>query len=132
MPRRVKKHQDNGPPAVVWKSPIFHKHLLDFCNECSKGHKPAAFAKFSITPLQKKVDLPQNDREITLSNLALKIYNFMLLNKIPFMLILQRNQNSFCESKSTLLQIFGLQRIIEELRRISEHKAAIVFSPRHW
>lgn len=130
MPRRVKKHQDCGPPAVVWKSSIFHKHPLDFSNESSKGNKPAAFAKFSITPLPKKVDLPQNDTEITLSTLALKIYNLMLLNKIPFMLILQRNQNSFCKSKSTLPQSFGLQRIIEGLR-MSKHKAAIVFSPRH-
>ena len=117
-------------PAVMWKSPIFYEQLLDFCNETYKGNKPAAFWMSSITPLPKKGDLqlPQNYRGITLSPLASKIYNSMLLNRISPHIdpILRQNQNGFRKGRLTLPQILALRRIIEELR-ISKRKASIVF-----
>lgn len=131
--KRLKTHKTPGPDNIsstIWKCPLFHKQLLEFCNETYKGNKPAAFSKSYIIPLPKKGDLqlPQNYRGITLSPLASKIYNSMLLNRITPHIdpILRRNQNGFRQGRSTLPQILALRRIIEELR-ISKRKAAIVF-----
>ena len=84
---KLQKSKTPGPdniPAIIWKSPLFHQQLIEFCNETKKGNKPDALAKSSIIPLPKKGDLslPSNYRGITLSALASKLYNTMLLNRI--------------------------------------------------
>lgn len=131
--KKLKNSKTAGPdniPAVIWKSTLFHEQLLKFCNETYMGNKPVAFSKSSIIPLPKKGDLqlPQNYRGITLSPLASKVYNSMLLNRISPHLdpILRRNQNGFRKGRSTLPQILAIRRIIEELK-ISKRKASIIF-----
>ena len=128
--KRLSNTKTPGPdniPAVIWKSPLFLSHLLDFCNETYKGNKSAAFSLSSIIPLPKKGDLqqPQNYRGITLSPLASKIYSSLLLNRIaPYIdPILRPNQNGFRKGRSALPQILALRRIIEELK-ISKRKAS--------
>lgn len=130
---KLKPSKTHGPdniPASVWKCPLFHQNLLDFCNNTYVGNKPEAFSKSAIIPLPKKGDLslPSNYRGITLSPIAAKIYNSMLLNRITPHLdpILRRNQNGFRKGRATTPQILALRRIIEEFK-ISQQKASIVF-----
>lgn len=130
---KLNKSKNPGPdniPAIVWKNPLFHQQLLDFCNETMKGNKPEALSRSTIIPLPKKGDLslPSNYRGITLSALAAKLYNTMLLNRISPHLdpILRRNQNGFRKGRSTTPQILAIRRIIEELK-ISSKQAYIVF-----
>ena len=105
---KLNKSKTPGPdniPAIIWKNSLFHKQLLDFCNETMKGNKPEALSRSTIIPLPKKGDLslPSNYRGITLSALAAKLYNTMLLNRISPHLdpILRRNQNGFRKGRST-------------------------------
>ena len=130
---KLRKSKTPGPdniPVIIWKNPLFHQQLLDFCNETMKGNKPKAFSKSTIIPLPKKGDLslPSNYRGITLSAIASKLYNTLLLNRISPHLdpILRRNQNGFRKGRSTTPQILAIRRIIEELK-ISRKKAYIVF-----
>ena len=80
--------------------------------------------------IPKKGDLsqPSNYRGITLTSIASKVYNSLLLNHISKHLepILRRNRNGFRKGKSTLPQILALRRIIEEIK-IANRKASIVF-----
>ena len=136
LKRSVKKLQNMkspGPdkiPAIIWKSPLFHSHLLHFCNETKSGNKPKAFSLSSILPLPKKGDLsiPAHYRGITVFDIASKIYNSVLLNRIAEHVdpILRRHQNGFRRGRPTTPQILALRRIIEEMR-ISKGKAAIIF-----
>ena len=71
-------------------------------------------------PFPKKGDLGQtsNYRGITLTSIAAKIYNSLLLNRIqPEMeKILRRNQNGFRKGRSTIGQILTVRRIIEGVK----------------
>ena len=95
-----------------------------------KGNKPEALSRSTIIPLPKEGDLslPSNYRGITLSALAAKLYNTMLLNRISPHLdpILRRNQNGFRKGRSTTPRMQALRRLIEGLR-ISNKQAYIVF-----
>ena len=131
--KELNKSKTPGPhnvPAIIWKNSLFHKQLLDFCNETLKGNKPEELSRSTIIPVPKKGDLslPSNYRCITLSALAAKLYNTMLLNRISPHLdpILRRNQNGFRKGRSTTPQILALRRLIEELK-ISNKQAYIVF-----
>ena len=92
--------------------------------------KPEALSRSTIIPPPKKGDLslPSNHRGITLSALAAKLYNTMLLSRISPHLdpILRCNQHGFCKDRSTTPQILALRRLIEELK-ISKRQAYIVF-----
>ena len=80
--------------------------------------------------IAKKGDLqnPNNYRGITLSTIASKNYNSLLLNRLSKYMepILRRNQKGFRKGRSTFPQILSLRRIIEETR-IANRKASIVF-----
>ena len=81
----LSKSKTPGPdniPAIMWKNSLFHEQPLDFYNETMKGNKPEALSRSTIIPVPKKGDLslPSNYRDITLSALAAKVYNTMLLN----------------------------------------------------
>ena len=75
---------------------------------------------WGIIPIPKKGDLslPSNYRGITLSSIAAKVYNRMLLNRIrPFVdPLLRWNQNGFRQQRSTISQILALRRIIEGMK----------------
>jgi|TARA_B110001454_G_scaffold215734_1_gene237708 exonuclease III len=108
-------------PAIIWKEPSFHSTLLDICNDVFKNHTaPSPWLTSGILPFPKKGDLscPSNYRGISLTALAAKIYNKLLLNRISPKVdpILRRNQNGFRKGRTTIAQVLSLRRIIEEMR----------------
>ena len=121
---------DNIPPSV-WKEPLLHEELLYFCNDALlHGNVPSEWTTAAIVPFPKKGDLtkPANYRGISLSPVAAKIYNKLLLNRVyPFIdPLLRHNQNGFRKGRSTLPQILSIRRILEECR-IGNRTAAMVF-----
>ena len=73
--------------------------------------------KGCIIPFSKKGDfgLAKNYRGITLTSIAAKIYNALLLNRIEPKIdnILRKNQNGFRRNRSTTSQILTIRRILE-------------------
>ena len=71
-------------------------------------------------PFPKKGDLGtiKNNRGITFSSRAIKIYNDLLLNFIEpdIEKILRKNENGFWRNRSTALQILTISRILEWVR----------------
>ena len=109
-------------PALIWKDSIFHDLLLDICNRTfGQLVRPSAWLKSGIIPIPKKGDLslPTNHRGISLTSIAAKIYNRLLLNRIvpQVNLLLPKNQNGFRKVRSTISQTLSLRRIIEEMRK---------------
>ena len=82
------------------------------------------------TPFSKKGDLGKttNYRGITLTTIASKIYNLLLLNRIRPEVdkILRKNQNGFRQKKSTVGQILTIRRIIEGVKA-KNLKAVLLF-----
>ena len=120
LSKKKKMGPDNVPP-IIWKDPKFHQLLLDTCNQVlNSSVAPPLWLTSDIIPLPKKgnLTLHQNYRGISLTSIAAKIYNKLLLNRIFPVLnpILRRNQNGFRRGRSTLAQILALRRIIEEMK----------------
>ena len=107
-------------PPEVWKSDEFDTELLGFCNGVYEGNHIDAWTEGCILPFPKKGDLglASNYRGITLTAIAAKIYNLLLLNRIQPELekILRRNQNGFRKNRSTVGQILTVRRIIEGVK----------------
>ena len=85
-------------PAIIWKDQAFQPILLSLCNEVYLNQtSPSAWRTTGIIPLPKKGDLtsPFNYRGISLTSLAVKIYDKMILNRLTPHLdpILRKNQN---------------------------------------
>ncbi len=95
-----------------------------------QGKIPDEWTTASIIPLPKKGDLkdPNNYRGISLTSIAGKIFNKLLLNRIyPFIdPLLRPNQNGFRKGRSTLPQILAIRKIIQECR-IGNKSAALIF-----
>ena len=110
----------DGIPPEVWKTGKFNDLLLYYCNEVYKGNVIQSWTEGCILPFPKKGDLSKtsNYRGITLTSIAAKIYNALLLNRIqPEMeKILRRNQNGFRKGRSTIGQILTVRRIIEGVK----------------
>ena len=107
-------------PIEVWKSGALDEYLLDVCNRTFNGDRPEIWVKSGLVPIPKKGDLgvTGNYRGISLTVIAAKIYNKILLNRIRKHLdpLLRINQNGFRAGRSTLAQILVLRRLIEEIR----------------
>ncbi len=107
-------------PTEVWKSRILDAELLDFCNRTLNGDKPEFWSTSGIVPVPKKGDLsnPTNYRGISLTPIAAKIYNKMILNRIrPYIdPMLRPNQNGFRKGRGTISQILTIRRIIEGVK----------------
>ena len=106
---------------IIWKDRSSYNTLLSICNTTYSEHvAPSAWLTSGIVPLPKKGDLtcPSNYRGISLTSLAAKIYNKMILNRlVPFLdPILRKNQNGFRRGRTTKAQVLSLCRIIEEMR----------------
>ena len=83
----LQKSKTPGPdniPAIIWKSPLFHQQLLEFCNDTNNGNKPDALAKSSIIPFPRKAIFIclLTTEELKVSVLASKIYTTIPLNRI--------------------------------------------------
>ena len=104
----------------VWKLDEFHHILLELCNGVYKQDPIDSWRDGCLLPFPKKDDLglPKNYRGITLTAIAAKIYNLMLLNRIrpetdP---ILRKNQNGFRSNRSTSGQILTIRCILEGIK----------------
>ena len=105
----------DGIPSEVWKTGKFNDLVLYYCNEICKGNVIQSWTEGCILPFPKKGDLGQtsNYRGITLTSIAAKIYNSLLLNRIqPEMeKILRRNQNGFRKGRSRIGKMLTRRRI---------------------
>ena len=110
---------DNIPPEV-WKTQAFNDILLDLCNAVYNGEMIEKWTEGCILPFPKKGDLglAKNYRGITLTSIAAKIYNSLLLNRVQPEVekVLRKNQNGFRKNRSTVGQILTVQRLIEDVR----------------
>ena len=91
--------------------------LHSFCSELFYTlNPPEQWVTNAIIPLPKKDDLTQiNYRGISLMSMAAKVYNKILLNRIPCHIdsILRKNQAGFRKSRSCAKQIHIPRRIME-------------------
>ena len=110
----------DGLPPEFWKLPKVKKSLLSFCNKTYSGNRPKEWGLSGITPIPKKGDLTITDnyRGISLTQVASKIYNRCLLNRVRLVIdkVLRPNQNGFRKGRSTTSHILALRRIVEELK----------------
>ena len=110
----------DGIRTNIWKTGKFNDLLLYYCNEVYNGNVIQSWTEGCILPFPKKGNLGQtsNYSGITLTSIAAKIYNALLLNRIqPEMeKILRRNQNGFRKGRSTVGQILTVRRIIEGVK----------------
>ena len=110
----------DGILPEVWKTGKFNDLLLYYCNEVYKGNVIQSWTEGCILPFPKKGDIGKtsNYRGITLTSIAAKIYNALLLNRIqPEMeKFLRSNQNGFIKGRSTIGQILTMRRIIERVK----------------
>ena len=128
---KKKKMGLDNIPTIIWKDPKFHELLLENCNYVLNSFDaPELWLHSGIVPLPKKgnLTLHKNYRGISLTCIAAKIYNKLLLNRIFPALnpILRRNQNGFRKGRSTTAQILALRRIIEEMKN-GNKELTIVF-----
>ena len=119
----LKTKKAAGPdsiPPEVWKTEAFNDIILKLCNAMYNGESIEKWSEGCILPFPKKGDLsdPKNYRGITLTPIAAKIYNSLLLNRIQPVLdnILRDNQNGFRKKRSTVSQILTIRRIIEGVK----------------
>ena len=107
-------------PAEVWKLGEFQEILLHFCNSVYNQDPIKRWNEGCLLPFPKKVNLAltKNYRGITLTSIASKIYNLMLLNRIRPKIedILRKNQNGFRTNRSTTGQILTIRRLIEGVK----------------
>ena len=100
-------------PAEVWKTGCLVDQLLIVSNKTYHGNAPNLWLKGGILPFPKKGDLSKtaNYRGITVTAVAAKIYNKMLLNRIRPHVdpLLRTNQNGFRQNRSTVAQILTLR-----------------------
>ena len=107
-------------PAEVWKLEDFQKFLLESCNSVYSHETIERWREGCILPFPKKgnLSLIKNYRGITLTSIAAKIFNLMILNRIRPEIdpILRKNQNVFRKNRSTSGQILTIRRILEGVK----------------
>ncbi|KAJ8372628.1 hypothetical protein AAFF_G00280930 [Aldrovandia affinis] len=117
--REGKSAGPDGIPPEVLKNCGLDNIILQFCNLALLSNKqPDMWSLSNIIPVPKAGDLskPDNYRGISLTCIAAKVYNRMILNRIRHAIDphLRENQNGFREERTTVAQILALRRIIEE------------------
>ena len=121
----VKVGKSAGPdciPPEVLKNCDLDDIILGFCNLALLHNRlPHMWSLSTIVPVPKSGDLskPDNYRGISLTCIAAKIYNRMILNRVRQAIDphLRANQNGFREGRTTTAQILALRRLIEEVKK---------------
>ena len=107
-------------PAEGWKIDDLHQVLLDFCNNAYNQDPINRWREGCLLPIPKKGNLAitKNYRGITLTAIAAKIYNLMLLNRIKPKIdpVLRKNQNGSRTNRSTSGQVLSIRRILEGIQ----------------
>ena len=121
--RKIKNRKAAGLdkiPPEVWKTRQFKDILLQLCNAVYNQNPIDRWMKGCILPFPKKgnLGLAKNYRGITLTSIAVKIYNALLQNRIEPKIdnILRKNQNGFQRNRSTTSQVLTICRILESVR----------------
>ena len=120
--------EDRITPEVLKHVPI-DDTLLYFINKTYKeGFQPSLWNVSNIIPIPKSGDLTKTDnyRGISLSSIAGKMYNRMILNRIYPVLdpLLRNSQNGFRQKRTTVGQMMALRRILEGVR--TKNLAAVI------
>ena len=126
-----KSKDPDGFTTDVLKLCDIDEIVLQFCNKVLiDGSKPQQWSVMDLITIPKSGDLGEtnNYRGISLSSIAAKITNKMLLNRIQPHIDphLRPNQNGFRPGRSTTAHILALRRIIEGIKR-NNLKAIILF-----
>ena len=120
----------DGLPPEFWKLPKTREKLHQYCNETFLGDRPPEWGIANQILVPKKGDLTKTDnyRGIALSQIAAKVFNRCILNRIrPFIdKVLRPNQNGFCQGRSTSAHVLALRRIVGELKNYKK-EAVISF-----
>ena len=118
----------DGLTLDLWKLPKVRKVLRSFCIQTFEGQRPDEWGVSGIVPVPKKGNLSicDNYRGISLTQVAAKIYNRMILNRIRPVIdkLLRSGQNGFRQSRSTAAHILALRRIAEEV--LNHKKEAVM------
>ena len=106
------------PEALKYGGEEILIRLCEICNDVYSQEKaPKQFTTSLIVPLPKKGDLTlmKNYRGISLTSMAAKVYNKILLNRIrePIDEILRKNQAGFRRGRSCTDQVHIIRRLIE-------------------
>ena len=134
--KAIKEMKNDKAPGLdgltldVWKLQNTQKYLKQFCIETFNGVRPDEWGISGIVPVPKKGDLTRctNYRGISLSQIASKVYNRLILNRIRPTIdnLLRSSQNGFRPGRSTSSHLLALRRIIEEVRN-HKKEAVITF-----
>ena len=96
------KIKNRNIPPEVWKTRKFKDILLRYFNAIDNQNTIDRWKKGCILPFPKKGDLgiAKNYQVITLTSIAINIYNVLLLNCIEPEIekILRKNPNGFCRN----------------------------------
>ena len=105
----------DGLTLEVWKLENYQKFLKSFCIETFNGVRPNEWGISGIISVPKKEDnslyqLPG----ISISQIAFKIYNWLIINRIRSVVdkLLHLNQNGFRPGRSTSYHLLALRRIV--------------------
>ena len=119
--------EDGLAPEVLKRTGIDDIILGFYNNALEDGRFPGQWRNLLIVPVPKKGDLTKtgNYRGISLTSVALKTLNKMILNRLlPFIEpLLRDNQNGFRPGRSTTSHILALRRLLEG---VSERKLTSV------
>lgn len=122
-----------GPDEVspeILKLCDFDDIMLSFSNSLFLGDKPEQWSIGNLIPIPKSGDLSEysNYRGIMLTDVAAKITNKMILNRIQPKIDthLRPNQNGFRPGRSTTAHVLALRRLIEGVKS-NNLKAIITF-----
>ena len=92
-------------PPDVWKTRKFDDIFLRLCNAVYEENAIEKWTKGYIPRFVKKDDLSivKNYKGITITAIAVKVYNTLLLNRVNLKIekILRKNQNDFWRNQST-------------------------------
>ena len=113
----------DGLTLDLWKLPKVRRILRRFCVEMFEGRRPdewgGCFRKGNLT-------ICDNYQGISLTQIAAKIYNRMILNRIRPVIdnFFRPGQNGSRQSRSTTSHILALRRIVEEV--LNHKKEAVL------
>ena len=127
LPYTIKsvKHLKEGKklqiPPEVWNTKNFNSILLKNCSDVYEENDIEIWTKKCILPFPKgNLSNTENYRRVTLTSIAAKMYNLMLLSLIQpsIITILRQNQNCFGQGQSAGERILAESIHREEMRQV--------------
>jgi hypothetical protein len=111
----------DGLPVECFRSWQVARQMAQIINKImlENGEVPTQWGEAVVVPVPKKVGARTLDqhRGISLLNIAVKVYNRLLLSRLQPIIdpLLRPEQNGFRKGRSTVQHILALKRIIEEV-----------------